>query len=41
VLQNGIKVEPDFNTLLPQLILVITQNVLVYVTDECRLEYQN
>ena len=28
MLQNGIKVEPDLHTLLPQLILVITQNVL-------------
>ena len=38
MLQNGIKVEPELRTLLPQLILMITQNVLGCVTAECRLE---
>ena len=41
MLQNGTKVEPDLDTLLPQLILIITQNVLSYVTAECRLELRS
>ena len=38
MLQNGIKIEPDLHTLLSQLILMITQHILSYVTAECRLE---
>ena len=41
MLQNGSKVKPDLRTLLPQLILMITQDVLGCVTAECRLELRS
>ena len=41
VLQNGTKVERDLHILLPQLILMITENVLDCVTADCRLEMRS
>ena len=38
MLHNVIKVYLDLHTLLPQLILKISQHLLCYVTTECRLE---